>query len=92
MWIVQVKHAFEKWRLQATLNPTNSNLKEGLFSLMFIWLYEKRKSTPRGKDCHQLNRNGRVKEISMAIAMKAQQVTDLVKDSFPELHNADLTK
>ncbi|XP_015775917.1 PREDICTED: uncharacterized protein LOC107354032 [Acropora digitifera] len=28
----------------------------------------------------------------MAISMKAQQVTDLVRDSFPELRNADLTK
>ena len=61
-------------------------------SFEFVWLYEKRKSPPRGKDWDQLNRNGRVKEISMAISMKARQVTDLVRDSFPELRNADLTK
>ena len=61
-------------------------------SYEFVWLYEKRKSTPRGKDWDQLNRNGRVKEISMTISMKARQVTDLVRDNFPELRNADLTK
>ncbi|XP_044182510.1 uncharacterized protein LOC114952477 isoform X2 [Acropora millepora] len=61
-------------------------------SYEFVWLYEKQKCTPRGKDWDQLNRNGRVKEISVAISMKAQQVTDPVRDSFPELRNADLTK
>ena len=87
VWTVHVKHAFRKWRLQATLNPTNSNPVERLFRMSSSG-YMKNENLLLVADWGQLIRNGRVKEISMTISMKARQVTD----SFRELRNADLTK
>lgn len=58
----------------------------------FVWLDERRKSTPRGKDWDQLNRNGRVKEIEINLQLKARHMGDLVRTNFPELRNADLTR
>lgn len=58
----------------------------------FVWLTEKRSSTPRGKDWDQLNRKGRVKEISLTVGMNDRNVSDLIKKNFPGLSNANLTR
>ena len=54
----------------------------------FVWLNERRKSTPRWKDWNQLNRNGRVKEVEINLQMKARHMGELVRTNFPELGNA----
>ena len=58
----------------------------------FVWLNERRKSTPRWKDWNQLTRNGRVKETEVNLQMKARHLGELVRTNFPELRNADLTR
>ena len=58
----------------------------------FVWLQEKRNSIPSGNYWDQLNRTGRVKEISLTIEMREKQVADLVKRNFPGLSHADLTR
>ena len=74
-------------------NQTNQiQPRRRVFNYEFILLNERRKSTPRGKDWDQLNRNGRVKEIEMNLQLKELHVAELVRTNFPELRNADLTR
>lgn len=79
----------------ATSSDSDSNQiqpRRRVVKYEFVWLNERRKSTPRGKDWDQLNRNGRVKEIEINLQMKAGHMGELVRTNFPELRNADLTR
>ncbi|XP_074608181.1 uncharacterized protein LOC141860882 isoform X4 [Acropora palmata] len=79
----------------ATSSDSDSNQiqpRRRVLKYEFVWLNERRKSTPRGKDWDQLNRNGRVKEIEINLQMKARHMGELVRTNFPELRNADLTR
>ena len=58
----------------------------------FLWLEEKCTSTPQGKDWDQLNRKGRVKEISLTLGMNDGNMSYLIKKNFPGLSNANLTR
>ena len=79
----------------ATSSDSDSNQiqpRRRVVKYEFVWLNERRKSTPRGKDWDQLNRNGRVKEIEINLQMKARHMGELVRTNFPELRNANLTR
>lgn len=59
---------------------------------VFVWLKEKAKCKPRGNPWVLLNREGRVKEISIGANYSSAKIKELVKENFVGLAAVDLNR
>ena len=60
--------------------------------LEFVWTATRLEHTPRGKSWINLNRDGRVKEISFTDSHNSQQMKELIRENFPQLAQADFSR
>ena len=60
--------------------------------LDFVWTATRLVHTPRGHAWINLNRDGRVKEISFTDNHNSQQMKELIRKNFPQLAQADFSR
>lgn len=60
--------------------------------LDFVWMPTRLEHTPRGNSWIELNRNGRVKEISFSNCHNSQQMKELIRKNFDLLAQADFSR
>ena len=60
--------------------------------LTFVWIDKNPGKTPKGRQWHLLNREGRVKDVKIARNHTPRDVKDIIRKNFPQLALADFTR